>query len=65
MSSNKSKLATGDEQDGDEVDDPAVRRMQALISQWEADCGPESDLPELLPDDDAQHAVSIAAAGVQ
>ena len=37
MSSNKSKLATGDEQDGGEVDDPAVKRMQALISQWETE----------------------------
>lgn len=36
MSSYLSQVTPGDEQVGGEVDDPAVRRMQALISQWEA-----------------------------
>ncbi len=37
MSSYLSQVTPGDEQVGGEVDDPTVRRMQALISQWEAE----------------------------
>ena len=37
MSSYLSQVTPGDEQVGGEVDDPAVRRMQALILQWEAE----------------------------
>jgi hypothetical protein len=36
MSSNFSNLTAGNEHNNSEVDNPDVRRMQALIAQWEA-----------------------------
>ena len=36
MSTDLSRIPVGDGQEGGEEQDPAVRRMQALIAQWEA-----------------------------